>query len=170
MALRRALPGTVVPWSPDFPRRSKLRRGRPALWHRPYALLRSRQQQSEQLGAAFAVDDAVDQVGTEPALESDHRFLLVGHVVTEAFERQEEPGVRPIRVDEVARGAGQSQPALGERVPGKELARVLLARRSDVGVADYVAAADAVALLDVSDQWNDRRHLLVGKLAIAKLV
>ena len=29
---RRALPGTVVPWSPDFPRRSKLHRGRPALW------------------------------------------------------------------------------------------------------------------------------------------
>jgi len=32
MAHRRALPGTVVPWSPDFPRRSTLRRGRPALW------------------------------------------------------------------------------------------------------------------------------------------
>jgi len=28
---RRALPGTVVPWSPDFPRRGKPRRGRPAL-------------------------------------------------------------------------------------------------------------------------------------------
>ncbi len=33
---RRALPGTVVPWSPDFPRRSKLRRGRPALWREGY--------------------------------------------------------------------------------------------------------------------------------------
>src|SRR5438309_9584353 len=32
MAHRRALPGTVVPWSPDFPRWSKLHRGRPALW------------------------------------------------------------------------------------------------------------------------------------------
>jgi len=31
---RRALPGTVFPWSPDFPRRSWERRGRPAVWHR----------------------------------------------------------------------------------------------------------------------------------------
>jgi len=32
---RRGLPGTVVPWSPDFPRHpstSSGRRGRPALW------------------------------------------------------------------------------------------------------------------------------------------
>jgi len=34
MAARRALPGTVVPWSPDFPRASCETRGRPALWHR----------------------------------------------------------------------------------------------------------------------------------------
>jgi len=33
---RRALPGTVVPWSPDFPRGSRLPRGRPALWHSGY--------------------------------------------------------------------------------------------------------------------------------------
>ena len=35
-ANRRALPGTVVPWSPDFPRESKLPRGRPALWQTAY--------------------------------------------------------------------------------------------------------------------------------------
>jgi hypothetical protein len=29
---RRELPGTVILWSPDFPRRDKSRRGRPALW------------------------------------------------------------------------------------------------------------------------------------------
>ena len=29
---RRALPGTVVPWSPDFPRPAYASRGRPALW------------------------------------------------------------------------------------------------------------------------------------------
>src|SRR5436305_4363670 len=33
---RRALPGTVVPWSPDFPRWSKLHRGRPTLWRARY--------------------------------------------------------------------------------------------------------------------------------------
>jgi len=36
MAHRRALPGTAVPWSPDFPRWSKLHRGRPALWRGRY--------------------------------------------------------------------------------------------------------------------------------------
>lgn len=30
---RRALPGTVFPWSPDFPRCICMQRGRPALWH-----------------------------------------------------------------------------------------------------------------------------------------
>lgn len=33
---RRALPGTVVPWSPDFPRASCEARGRPALWPLEY--------------------------------------------------------------------------------------------------------------------------------------
>jgi len=32
-ASRRALPGTVVPWSPDFPRPACAGRGRPTLWH-----------------------------------------------------------------------------------------------------------------------------------------
>src|SRR5205823_15080053 len=40
--------------------------------------LRPRQQQREQLGAAFAVDDPVDEVGPEPPLEGDHRLLRVG--------------------------------------------------------------------------------------------
>jgi hypothetical protein len=31
---RRALPGTVFPWSPDFPRCTEAQRGRPALWRR----------------------------------------------------------------------------------------------------------------------------------------
>src|SRR5215217_2143924 len=62
------------------------------LWA-PLPLLRPRQQESEQLGAALTVDDPVDHVGAEAALEGDHRFLLVGHVIAEAFEREEEAGV-----------------------------------------------------------------------------
>jgi hypothetical protein len=85
LALRRALPGTVVPWSPDFPRGSKLPRGRPALWLDPYGLLGARQQQSEQLGAAFAVDNPVDELGPEAPLERDHCFLFVCDVVAEAL-------------------------------------------------------------------------------------
>src|SRR5438874_2720179 len=75
-------------------------------------LLRPRQQQSEELGPALAVDDSVDQVGAEAALEGDHRFLLVRHVIAEPLEREEESGVGPIRVDEVAGRARQSEPAL----------------------------------------------------------
>jgi len=29
---RRALPGTAIPWSPDFPRLACASRGRPTLW------------------------------------------------------------------------------------------------------------------------------------------
>src|SRR5690242_3591518 len=132
MAHRRALPGTVIPWSPDFPRASRETRGRPALWRGQYGLLRPRQQQSEQLGAAFAVDDPVDEIGPEAALEGDHRLLRIGHVVAEALERQQEAGVGPVWVDEVARRARQRQAALGQLPPGKELAGVFLACRGYV--------------------------------------
>jgi hypothetical protein len=118
---------------------------------------------SEQLGPAFAVDDAVDQVGAEAALEGDHRLLRVGHVIAEALEREQEAGVGPVRVDQVARRARQREPALGQRAPREQLARILLARRGDVGMADDIAAADAVPLLDVGDQRDQRRDLLVGK-------
>src|SRR4051794_19706569 len=93
------------------------RRGRPALWRGRYGLLRARKQQSEQLGAAFAVDDPVDEVGSEATLERDHRFLRVSHVITKALKGEQEAGVGPVRIDEVARRARKRQPALGERVP-----------------------------------------------------
>src|SRR5690242_11493234 len=49
-------------------------------------LLRTRQQQGEKLGPAFAVDDSVDEIGAKAALESDHCLLLVGHVIAETLE------------------------------------------------------------------------------------
>ncbi len=119
---------------------------------------------------AFAVDDPVDQVGPEAALEGDHRLLRVGDVIAEALEREQEAGVGPERVDEVARRARQRQAALGQRLPREQLARVFLARRRDVGMADDIAAADAVPLLDVGDQRDQRRDLLVGKRAIAEFM
>ena len=97
-------------------------------------------------------------------------FCVVGHVIAEALEREQEAGIGPIRVDQVARRARQRQPALGQRVPRKQLARILLARRRDVRMADDIAAADPVPLLDVGDQRNQRRDLLVGKRAIAEFV
>src|SRR6476469_3650332 len=79
-----------APWfhgARTFLVRSKLPRGRPALWHDQYGLLRPGQQQSEQFGPAFAVDDPVDDVRPETALECDHRLLRIGNIVTEPFQR-----------------------------------------------------------------------------------
>ena len=81
-------------------------------------LLRPRQQQSQQFRPAFAVDDAVDHVGAEPPLERDHGFLRVGHVIAEALEREQEAGVGPERVDQVAGWARQGQAALGQACHG----------------------------------------------------
>ena len=104
MADRRALPGTVVPWSPDFPpayaktsagKRMRLPAvalakagGRPALWRWHYGLLGTRQQERQQFGPAFAVDDPINEVRPEPALERDHRLLLISHIIAEALQRQ----------------------------------------------------------------------------------
>src|SRR5438477_5814078 len=106
MAGRRALPGTVVPWSPDFPRRRQV----PAAAARPsgtrrYGLLGSRKQQGEQLRTAFSVDDPIDNVGAEAALESDHSLLRIGHVIAEALEREQEPRVGPVGINQVPRRA-----------------------------------------------------------------
>src|SRR4249919_4168414 len=117
MAHRRALPGTVVPWSPDFPRASCEAPGRPALWPIQYGLLGTRQQQGEQFGSTFPVDDPVDKVGPEAPLKGDHRLLGIGYVIAEALERKQEPGIGPIGVDKVAGRTGKCEPALREGMP-----------------------------------------------------
>lgn len=48
-------------------------------------LLRPGKQHRQQLRAAFAVDDAVDEVGAEASLESNGRLKRVGHVIAEAL-------------------------------------------------------------------------------------
>src|SRR6185437_2631128 len=88
----------------------------------------------------------------------------------EALERQEETGVGPVRVDQVARRARKRESALGQRVPGEQLARIVLARRRDVRMSDDIAATDPVPLLDVGDERDDRGHLLVGKWPVAELM
>ena len=88
MTTRRALPGTVVPWSPDFPRWSKLPRGRPALWPIQYGLLRPWQQQGEQFCPTFSIDDPIDEVRSEAPLEREHGLLGVRDVVAKALKCQ----------------------------------------------------------------------------------
>src|SRR3954453_21890338 len=133
-------------------------------------LLRPRQQQREQFGAALAIDDPVDEIGSEATLESDHRFLRIRHIITETLEREQETRVRPVRVNEVARRARQRKPPLRQRMPGEQLARIFLPAGRDVRMADHVAAADSVPLLDVGNQRDDRGDLLVWELSIAELM
>src|SRR4249919_2578189 len=79
---RRPLTGTVVPWSPDFPRPACAGRGRPTLWRALYThSALAVQEQLEEDGAALAVDDAVDQLGAEAALEGGDRGLGLVHVI-----------------------------------------------------------------------------------------
>ena len=52
-------------------------RGRPAAWHVYYVLLRPWQQQGEQFRSAFAINDAIEAVGAETALEGDYRRALL---------------------------------------------------------------------------------------------
>ena len=91
-------------------------------------------------------------------------------VVAKPLQREEKAGVGPIRIDEIAGRAWKCQPPLCQRVPGEQLARIFLASRGDVGMADDVAAPYPVPLLDVGDQRDHRRHLLVGEGAVAELV
>ena len=73
--VRRALPGTVLPWSPDFPRlaRTQAAAARPSGGTSLVVALRFGKEQSEQDRAAFAVNLAVDQFGAKPALKGDNR-------------------------------------------------------------------------------------------------
>src|SRR6476620_7531817 len=108
--------------------------------------LRPRKQQREQLGPARAIDDPVDEIGPEAALECNHRFLFIGDVVSEPLEGQQEAGVGPIRVDEVTRWTGEREPSFRELPPGKQLPRIFLSRGRNVGMTDNIPAADAVPL------------------------
>ncbi len=52
---------------------------------RKFGSLRPRQEEREQLRPAFAVDDPVDEIGPEPSLKGDHRFLRIGDVIAETL-------------------------------------------------------------------------------------
>ena len=84
---------------------------------RAYRLLRPWEQQREEFRAAFAIDDAVDRLRAEAALEGDDGFLGIPDVITEPLECQQEAGVGPERVHQIAGRARQGQAAVGERVP-----------------------------------------------------
>jgi hypothetical protein len=128
-------------------------------------------------GSKSASNLARHSPSTMPSIRSGRKrrwkaitaFCVVGHVIAEALEREQEAGVGPKGSIRSRVGLGSASRAWPAR-PREQLARILLARRGDVGMADDIAAADAVALLDVGDQRDQRGDLLVGKRAIAEFV
>src|SRR3569623_2786296 len=128
------------------------------------------QQQREQNAAALAIDRAVDQLGAIAPLERDDGGELVGDIVSEAFKRDEETGIAPSRVHQIPRRSRQSVTQPRQPAPREQLARVLLAHRRDIRIADDVAARDAVAFLDLRNERQQRVDLLLGERAIAQLM
>src|SRR3546814_17421685 len=65
------------------------------------------------------------------SLERHRRRKTVGHVVTEAFEREQETRVGPQGVGELPGRARQRETAAREFFPREKLARILFSGRGD---------------------------------------
>jgi DNA-binding GntR family transcriptional regulator len=59
---------------------------------------------------------------------------------------------------------------LGKMRPGEKLARIILARRGHVRMADDIAARDAVAVDDLARELDDRFHLCLGKGSVSEFM
>src|SRR6476469_48002 len=167
----RALPGTVALWSPDFPP-PLARRRLPGLLALEALLLALRlgQEQCEKDGAALAVDRTVDQLGAEAALKRDRRRQRIADVIAEPFEREQEAGITPRRIEQILGRARQGKAKLRQPRPGEKLPRILLARRRDIGMSDDVAARDTVTLNDVGNERDQRIDLRFRERPVAELV
>src|SRR6185312_12694852 len=184
---RRPLAGTVFPWSPDFPRLACDGKARPsghlAAVYKGASRLPVKPKRSNRRGQrrdaapGLVIGDAVAILGAEMALEGNQhldralveragrldaiaiggkRRLNCGHV----------PG-RCRRLGEIGPGADAG---FGETPPRKQFARVLLAVRRDVGMADHETRRNMPAGDDSARQFLDRGDLPVGKRAVAEFV
>ena len=57
-----------------------------------------------------------------------------------------------------------------EQIPVKQLARILLARRGNIGMGHHVRPRDVMPLHDLCQQRQQRGHLLIREGAIAELM
>src|SRR5262249_7999374 len=64
----------------------------------------------------------------------------------------------------------EPDPGIVQDLPGKFLARVLLARRRDVGMAKHAAGRNAMTGEDAAAERRPRRNLAARKLRIAMIV
>src|SRR5262249_2438045 len=157
----------------------------------PASTLGREPEQGDQAGAGLAVRDAIDQRWAPMPLErADDRG---GRVVVASARRAvvaapgpavppsvntppllARPGPPgPAGGGRAARPRGRAQgavPRLGQPLPGEQLARVLLARRSDVRMAKDARVGDGPAAADVGEERQHRVDLRVGKRTVAEFV
>ena len=158
------------------------------------SLLRPRQQQREQLRPAFAVDDAVDQVGPEAALEGDHRLLRrrsrhSRSARARAGSRRRSSKGRSGRASgSAARAGAWPAPPTGTARPGSSLragatsewpttlprpmpCRSLMSATSGISAAICSSGNGAIAefVAGIDDLDPDARRIDVGDAAPARL-
>src|SRR5512144_133401 len=64
----------------------------------------------------------------------------------------------------------EADAGIGERLPWKLLARVLLARRCDIGMGEHAVRRDSISPEDAATERRDRGDLSFGKGGIAVVV
>src|SRR5690606_23891290 len=143
---------------------------------------------ADQARARLAVGDAIDAIGPPAALEGldgQAGFLVIGAAGLQAVAqpvqaRAQDDDAQPLvaRRQRPAQGGDasgrgvepQAVPGLGQTLPRKQLAGILLALGRHVGVADDAGVGDGPAGADVADQRDQRLDLRRGEQAIAELM
>src|SRR6185295_5542802 len=100
----------------------------------------------------------------QPVAELDQLFLKILDRSAAVVRRKRAAFRDRRRIDPEADTGG------GELRPGEFLARILLARRCDIGVRQHAFARNVTPLDDVAAKLDDGVDLRVGKIAVAELV
>ena len=156
--------------------------------HARHALGAGELEQADQVGAGFAVGDAVDAAGAPVALEGADGGFGIRVIVAAGLQpvtQSVQTGAQDDHADALiallqqtaqgvdAFGGGfepQAMTGLGQTLPGEAFAGIFLAVRRQVGMADDAVVGDGPAAANVADQGDDRRDLGLGEVAIAELM
>src|SRR5258708_9262465 len=151
---------------------------------RRHRLVRKAREEGLQGGQRRMIGDAVDAGGAEMALEGDDHFHGGGVVFAVEWDGVAVSRQRLLQVaDVVADGAELERlaahdrrrlypvadPGIGQRVPGKFLAGVLLARRGDVGMPEHPMRRNLAAEPDAAAQRAHGGRLAPPELRIAPI-
>ncbi len=175
---RRALPGTVFPWSPDFPPPPEGGSGHPAACSRPLGSRRRRGRASAATASArpmVSASSAPSQRVGPPASLKRAQGQRERHALR--HRRDSRSGPAPPSPPAASgrhrhgRRRGQAQPRPRQRRPVEQLAGILLAGGRDVAVADHAVRRDrASAAPAPSASSSNAAICALGERAIAPFV